>query len=230
MTGAVLVVEDDRAVRMLLRMLLEDEGFDVIEADGGTRAIEAAQERPFDLVLLDLRLPERSGYDVCREIRRSSDVPIIMLTAQQDSHDIVAGLECGADDYVTKPYNDYELMARIRVQMRKRTPPPVHAPVDEVVLTFGNVEIRPRQGFVARAGTALSLTKTEFLLLIHLAESPNRVFSREQLLEAVWDYSFAGDGRLVDTHIRRLRVKVEHDPQHPSLIQTVRGLGYKLVG
>ncbi len=219
-----LVVEDDDAVRTLLRMLLEEEGLDVVEASTGTEAVQHNLAESFDLVLLDLRLPGMDGFEVCRQIRRTSGVPIIMVTAQQDSHDVVAGLECGADDYVTKPYNDRELMARIRAQFRRRPTP--GGPGD--LVRAGDLEIRPIDGTVIKAGEHVTLTKTEFHLLVQLAESPNRVFSRDELLEHVWGYSTLGDGRLVDTHIRRLRLKVETDPQNPSLVQTVRGLGYKL--
>ncbi|MEO5898806.1 MAG: response regulator transcription factor [Ilumatobacteraceae bacterium] len=221
----VLVIEDDDAVRLVLRMLLEDEGMEVVEAASGGAAIEAFRRQPADLVLLDLRLPGVHGFEVCRQLRRTSGVPIIMVTAQQDSHDVVAGLECGADDYVTKQFNDRELLARIRAQLRRY--PATLSRRDSML--FGDVEIRPSEGLVLKAGEPIGLTKTEFHLLVHLAEVPNRVWSRDQLLEHVWDYAYAGDGRLVDTHIRRLRIKVESDPQNPMLIQTVRGLGYKLV-
>jgi DNA-binding response OmpR family regulator len=220
----VLLVEDDAAVRTLVRMLLEDEGLKVTEAPTGTAALESFAHGEFDLVLLDLRLPGVNGFDVCREVRRTSDVPIVMVTAQQDSHDVVAGLELGADDYVTKPFNDRELLARVRAQLRRR-----HgsvAPPRSVDL--GDVTIRLDEGTVLRDGEPVALTKTEFNLLHHLVSNPNRVWSRGQLLEHVWGYSFEGDGRVVDTHVARLRTKIEADAAHPTLIQTVRGLGYKL--
>jgi DNA-binding response OmpR family regulator len=163
------------------------------------------------------------GFEVCRQLRRTSGVPIIMVTAQQDSHDVVAGLECGADDYVTKPFNDRELIARVRAQLRRR--PTSGRPGD--VIRSGDVEIRVAEGAVFKAGTEVKLTKTEFHLLVQLAQSPNHVWSRDQLLDDVWDYQYTGDGRLVDTHVRRLRMKVETDPQQPEVIVTVRGLGYK---
>ena len=224
MVDRVLLVEDDDAVRTLLRMLLEDEGLKVTEASTGTIALERFADGEFDLVLLDLRLPGVNGFDVCREVRRTSDVPIVMVTAQQDSHDVVAGLELGADDYVTKPFNDRELLARVRAQLRRRhgsTTPPRS-------VTVGDVTVRLDEGTVLRDGEPVSLTKTEFNLLHHLVSNPNRVWSRGQLLEQVWGYTFEGDGRVVDTHIARLRTKVESDPSRPNLIQTVRGLGYKL--
>jgi DNA-binding response OmpR family regulator len=222
----VLIVEDDDAVRLVLRLLLEDEGLVVAEAATGDRAIDEFHRQEFGVVLLDLRLPGMHGFDVCRAIRRTSGVPIIMVTAQQDSHDVVAGLECGADDYVTKPFNDRELVARVRAQLR-RWP---SSPAATDVLRSGDVEIRVNEGAVLKAGRQIGLTKTEFHLLVRLAQSPNHVYSRDQLLDHVWGYRYTGDGRLVDTHIRRLRTKIETDPQNPKIVLTVRGLGYKFVG
>lgn len=223
MADRVLVVEDDETVRTLLRMLLEDDGLEVTEASSGTQAVERFDRSSFGLVLLDLRLPGMNGFEVCRHIRRISDVPIIMVTAQQDSHDIVAGLELGADDYVTKPFNDRELLARIRVQLRRKggVAPDEH-------LTIGPLEVAPDEGTVKLDGELVPLTRTEFQLLCHLARYPNRVWSRDQLLQQVWGYEHTGDGRVVDTHVARLRVKIEADPSNPRLVQTVRGLGYKM--
>ena len=205
-------------------MLLEDEGLSVVEAATGTQAVERFAITPVDLVLLDIRLPGMNGFEVCRQIRRTSDVPIIMVTAQHDSHDVVAGLEMGADDYVTKPFNDRELLARVRAQLRRRTGG-LAAPS---AITLGDIEVRPEEGRASKCGEELSLTKTEFQLLSHMAQHPNRVWTRDQLLEHVWGYTYQGDGRLVDTHIARLRAKVETDPSNPDLIQTVRGIGYRL--
>jgi DNA-binding response OmpR family regulator len=219
-----MLVEDDHTVRSLVRMLLEDEGLEVLEAPTGTDAVELFASHPVDLVLLDIRLPGMNGFEVCRVIRRSSDVPIIMVTAQQDSHDVVAGLELGADDYVTKPFNDRELLARVRVQLRRRGSPDDKG----AAVVIGDLEVRPEEGRVFKAGEEVSLTKTEFQLLSHLSQNPNRVWSRDQLLEIVWGYAYEGDGRLVDTHIARLRSKIEDDPANPSVVQTVRGLGYRL--
>ena len=224
MPDVVMLVEDDHSVRALVRILLEDEGLTVLEAATGTQAVERFALEHVDLVLLDLRLPGMSGFEVCRQIRRSSDVPIVMVTAQQDSHDVVAGLEMGADDYVTKPFNDRELIARVRAQLRRRT----GLMTAGEVITVGDVVVKPDEGRALKAGTALSLTKTEFRLLSHMAQHPNRVWSRDQLLEHVWGYAYQGDGRLVDTHMARLRAKVEDDPANPAYIQTVRGLGYRL--
>jgi DNA-binding response OmpR family regulator len=223
MARRVLLVEDDHAIRGLLRLLFEDEGFDVREAADGPEALRIFAAGSIDLILLDLRLPGMSGFDVCREIRKTSGVPIIIVSAQHDSHDIVAGLELGADDYVTKPFNDRELIARARVQLRHReqsTP---------ASTTFGDIELRSAEGIVLKRGTPVQLTKTEFFLLNHLADHANQVLSRQQLLEAVWDYPPDGDGRLVDTHMARLRAKIEDKPGEPEHLITVRGLGYKLV-
>jgi DNA-binding response OmpR family regulator len=224
MADRVLLVEDDPTVRTLVRMLLQDEGLEVIEAASGTEALDRFRDHDPDLVLLDVRLPGVNGFEVCRQVRRTSDVPIIMVTAQDDSHDVVAGLELGADDYVTKPFNDRELLARVRAQLRRRHGASAH---DEV-LHAGDVEVRVAEGIATKAGVALALTKTEYHLLRHLAAHPNRVFSREQLLEQVWGYASGGDTRVVDTHVARLRAKVESTPSHPTLIHTIRGLGYKL--
>ncbi len=223
MSERVLLVEDDEVVRTLLRMLLEDEQLQVAEASTGTEAIERFESEAFDLVLLDVRLPGMSGFDVCRHIRRTSNLPVIMLTAQQDSHDVVTGLEIGADDYVTKPFNDHELLARVRVQLRRRSIEP-----DGERLVFGDLEVLPAEGIARRGDHTLGLTRTEFQLLCHLARFPNRVWSRDQLLQHVWGYDYTGDGRLVDTHIARLRAKIETDPSQPTVLRTVRGLGYKL--
>jgi DNA-binding response OmpR family regulator len=176
------------------------------------------------VVLIDIMLPGVDGFEVCRSIRRNSDVPIVMVTARADTHDVVAGLEAGADDYLTKPFAPKELSARIRALLRRaRTTEPGIAH-----LKFGDLEIVPEEGVVLRNGEEVHLTKTEFRLLVELASTPGRVFSREVLLERVWGYGYFGDGRLVDVHVRRLRTKVEVDPANPRHVVTVRGLGYKL--
>ncbi len=237
----LLLIEDDPEMRLALRMALEDEDYRVIEAANAAMGVEAfARETP-DLVLLDLRLPDRRGLDVCREIRAQSIVPIIIVTAQTDTHDLVAGLEAGADDYVTKPVVPKALAARIRAMLRRVA---LHErPLDQqgdassesstgssvpAPLIIGELEIREAEALVLRAGVPLELTKTEFRLLVELAQHPNLVLSRDQLLERVWGYDYLGDGRLVDAHLHRLRNKVEAQPQDPKLIITVRGLGYKM--
>jgi DNA-binding response OmpR family regulator len=220
----ILAVEDDERIRTAVKMALEDEGWTVEEAENGEQALESFTRHPSDVVLIDIMLPGVDGFEVCRSIRRNSDVPIVMVTARADTHDVVAGLEAGADDYLTKPFAPKELSARIRALLRRaRTADPAIAH-----LKFGDLEIIPEEGMVLRDEREVHLTKTEFRLLVELASSPGRVFSREVLLERVWGYGYFGDGRLVDVHIRRLRTKIEVDPANPRHVVTVRGLGYKL--
>jgi DNA-binding response OmpR family regulator len=220
----LLTVEDDERIRTAVRMALEDEGWEVVEAESGEDALVAFGGGPADVVLIDLMLPGMDGFEVCRAIRKSSDVPIVMVTARADTHDVVAGLEAGADDYVTKPFQPKELSARIRALLRRARP----AEPGRAHLRFGDLEVVPDEGVVRRDGDEVHLTKTEFRLLCELASAPGRVFSREQLLERVWGYDYFGDGRLVDVHVRRLRTKVEVDAANPRHVVTVRGLGYKL--
>jgi DNA-binding response OmpR family regulator len=220
----ILTVEDDERIRTAVRMALEDEGWEVVEAESGEQAVDAFASAPTDVVLIDLMLPGIDGFEVCRAIRKSSDVPIVMVTARADTHDVVAGLEAGADDYVTKPFQPKELSARIRALLRRARP----AEPGRAHLRFGDLEVVPDEGVVRRDGDEVHLTKTEFRLLCELASAPGRVFSREQLLERVWGYDYFGDGRLVDVHVRRLRTKVEVDAANPRHVVTVRGLGYKL--
>jgi DNA-binding response OmpR family regulator len=223
MTSRLLIVEDDERIRASMRLALEDEGYEVDEAASGEIALEHFAEQPADVVLIDLMLPGMDGFECCRHLRRVSAVPVIMVTARTDTHDVVAGLEAGADDYVTKPFVAKELAARIRALLRRARS------VDEPsVLTFGDVEVRPDEGTVERGGEEVHCTRTEFRLLCELATNPGKVLSREQLLDRVWGYDYFGDGRLVDVHIRRLRTKIEPDPANPRHILTVRGMGYKL--
>ena len=225
MSGArILTIEDDERIRSATRLALEDEGYVVVEAGDGEQALELFAAHPADVVLIDVMLPGIDGFDVCRSLRRDSDVPIVMVTARDDTHDVVAGLEAGADDYVTKPFVTKELSARIRALLR-RVRPNEGAPS---VLTFDGLVVSPEAGEVQRDGRDIHLTKTEFRLLCELAANPNRVLSREQLLDKVWGYGYFGDGRLVDVHVRRLRAKIEPDAAEPRYVVTVRGLGYKL--
>lgn len=220
----ILTVEDDERIRTAVRLALQDEGWEVDEAETGEEALDMFQRTPADVVLIDIMLPGVDGFDVCRSLRRTSDVPIIMVTARDDTHDIVAGLEAGADDYLTKPFAPKELSARIRALLRRSRA----ADHGAAHMRFGELEIVPDEGVVRRGGNEIHLTRTEFRMLVELASAPGRVFSREGLLEKVWGYGYFGDGRLVDVHIRRLRTKVENDPANPRHVVTVRGLGYKL--
>ena len=224
MGTSILAVEDDERIRTAVRLALEDEGWDVEEAESGERALEVFGGGPFDVVLIDLMLPGIDGFELCRSVRRNSDVPIIMVTARTDTHDVVAGLEAGADDYLTKPFEPKELSARIRALLRRVRPSsPGHTH-----LKFGDLEVIPDEGVVRKEGVEVHLTKTEFRLLCELALNRGKVFSREELLDRVWEYDYFGDGRLVDVHIRRLRTKVEADAANPRHVVTVRGLGYRL--
>ncbi len=220
----ILAVEDDERIRAALRMALEDEGWSVVEAESGEDAVELFDASLPDVVLIDIMLPGIDGFELCRTLRRSSDVPIIMVTARNDTHDVVAGLEAGADDYLTKPFAPKELSARIRAMLRRIRP----SAQSHQRLTFGDLELIPEEGKVLRNGDEVHLTKTEFRLLCELADNPGKVFSRESLLDKVWGYDYFGDGRLVDVHVRRLRTKIELDPASPRHVVTVRGLGYRL--
>jgi DNA-binding response OmpR family regulator len=220
----ILTVEDDERIRTAVKMALEDEGWTVEETASGEEAIDAFGREPADVVLIDIMLSGMDGFELCRSLRRSSDVPIVMVTARNDTHDVVAGLEAGADDYLTKPFAPKELSARIRALLRRVRP----ASPGHERLVFGDLELIPEEGKVLRGGTEVHLTKTEFRLLCELAENRGKVFSREELLDKVWGYDYFGDGRLVDVHIRRLRTKVETDAAAPRHVVTVRGLGYRL--
>jgi DNA-binding response OmpR family regulator len=228
----LLFIEDDDHIRLALRLALEDEGYTVREAASGREGLELFHAAEPELVLLDLRLPDLSGFEVCRTIRSMSIVPIIIVTAQTDTYDLVAGLEAGADDYVTKPVNAKELAARIRALLRRvqlhEVSSSASAPARASI--FGDVELRREQGIVLKAGKEVSLTKTEFRLMCEFADHVGMVLSRDQLLERVWGYEYLGDSRLVDAHVRRLRVKIEDHPDDPKLIVTVRGIGYRLLG
>jgi len=223
----LLFIEDDDGIRLALRLALEDEGYTVYEAENGEEGLAAFAEHDVDLVLLDLRLPDMSGFDVCRSLRAESIVPIIIITAQTDTYDMVAGLEAGADDYVTKPVVPKELAARIRALLRR-----VHlheATSSSSAVKFGDVELKRDLGIVLKGGVELNLTKTEYRLFCEFADHAGAVLSRDQLLERVWGYEYLGDSRLVDAHVRRLRLKIEDHPDEPKLIVTARGIGYRLM-
>jgi DNA-binding response OmpR family regulator len=225
MPGLILIVEDDRDIASQTRQLLVDEGYDVDAVDKGNDALAQFDQRSYNCVLLDVTLPDLDGFEVCRRLRTRSDVPIIMVSARTDSFDIVAGLEAGADDYVTKPFEPKELSARIRAMLRRTS----GFGVNPVVIRLGDrVDIVPDEGLVRVDGEVVHLTRTEFRLLCELSSAPGRVFTREQLLESVWGYDYVGDAKLVDVHVYRLRTKLELDAGDPQHVLTVRGLGYKV--
>jgi two-component system response regulator MtrA len=217
----VLVVDDDAALAEMLTIVLRTEGFESRVCGCGDRALEAFREFRPDVVLLDLMLPGRDGIDVCRDIRAESGVPIVMLTARTDTVDVVHGLESGADDYVVKPFKPKELVARIRARVRK------YEAVAPETLQIGDLVIDVAGHRVSRDDQPISLTPLEFDLLVCLARTPWQVFTREVLLEQVWGYRHAADTRLVNVHVQRLRSKIEHDPENPEIVVTVRGVGYK---
>jgi two-component system response regulator MtrA len=219
--GKVLVVDDDAALSEMLTIVLRQEGFDSRVCATGDRALAEMRDYRPDVVLLDLMLPGKDGIDVCREIRAESGVPIVMLTAKSDTIDVVVGLESGADDYVVKPFKPKELVARIRARVRRFDDPAPEA------LTIGDLSIDVAGHSVTRDGVPIPLTPLEFDLLVCLARKPWQVFTREVLLEQVWGYRHAADTRLVNVHVQRLRSKVEHDPENPEIVLTVRGVGYK---
>jgi two-component system response regulator MtrA len=219
--GRVLVVDDDPALAEMLGIVLRTEGFEPSFVADGDRALSAFRATKPDLVLLDLMLPGTDGIDVCRQIRSESGTPIVMLTARSDTVDVVLGLECGADDYIVKPFKPKELVARMRARLRRNDDVPGE------VIEIGDITIDVAGHVVSRAGVPISLTPLEFDLLAALARKPGHVFTREQLLEQVWGYRHAADTRLVNVHVQRLRSKVEHDPENPEVVVTVRGVGYK---
>jgi two-component system response regulator MtrA len=219
--GRILVVDDDPALAEMLGIVLRTEGFEPSFVADGDRALAAFRATKPDLVLLDLMLPGTDGIDVCRQIRAESGTPIVMLTARGDTLDVVLGLECGADDYIVKPFKPKELVARMRARLRRN-----EAPVAET-LTIGDLTIDVAGHVVTRADRPIALTPLEFDLLAALARRPGQVFTRELLLEQVWGYRHAADTRLVNVHVQRLRAKIERDPERPEIVVTVRGVGYK---
>ena len=220
--GRVLVVDDDAALAEMLSLVLRNEGFDPIWCAHGDNALDTYRDSRPDLVLLDLMLPGKDGVAICREIRAESLVPIVMLTAKSDTIDVVAGLEAGADDYVAKPFKAKELIARIKTRLR-RSP----EEVDQQMSRIGDLVINVDGHTVKRNGAPIQLTPLEFDLLLALARRPQQVFSREMLLEQIWGYRNAADTRLVNVHVQRLRSKIERDHEHPEIVVTVRGIGYK---
>lgn len=221
MTARILVVDDDAAIAEMIGIVLRGEGFETHFSFDGQSAIDAFATVKPDLVLLDLMLPGIDGIEVCTRIRESSGTPIIMLTAKSDSTDVVRGLESGADDYVVKPFNPKELVARIRTRLRPATQSTIEK------LPIGDLIIDVTGHDVMRDERSISLTPLEFDLLLALAMKPNQVFTREMLLEQVWGYHYKADTRLVNVHVQRLRAKVELDPDNPRIVMTVRGVGYR---
>jgi two-component system response regulator MtrA len=221
MNARILVVDDDTALAEMIGIVLRTEGFEPFFSADGSDAVDAFHRTQPDLVLLDLMLPGMDGIEVCSIIRQESGVPIIMLTAKSDTADVVRGLESGADDYVVKPFNPKELVARIRTRLR----PTPETPTD--VLLVGDLALNIAGHEVRRGDDTINLTPLEFELLLALALKPQQVFTREMLLEQVWGYHYKADTRLVNVHVQRLRAKVEHDPDNPRIVMTVRGVGYR---
>jgi two-component system response regulator MtrA len=219
----VLLVEDDSSIRETTALGLEAAGFRVTGAADGREGLAEFRSRPYDLVVLDVMLPVLDGLEVCRQIRRESQVPILMLSARNDTVDVVVGLEVGADDYVTKPFELAELVARVRAAIRRAA-----SSNESQALAVGDLELDPAAHRVRKGGSEVLLTATEFRLLLELARRPGQVFTRELLLQRVWGYEYLGDSRLVDVAVQRLRSKIEDDPSRPRLIGTVRGVGYRL--
>ena len=222
MNEHVLLVEDDASIREIASLGLEQAGFRVTSSGDGREGLLQFRQSAFDLVVLDVMLPSLDGFEVCREIRKDSQTPIVMLTARADLHDVIVGLELGADDYMTKPFELPELVARIKAVLRRSAADP-----GDHVIAVDGLEIDPAGFMVRRGEEEIALTATEFKLLLELARRPKQVFTRELLLELVWNYDYLGDSRLVDAAVQRLRGKIEADPKEPKLIRTVRGVGYR---
>ncbi|MBQ2941781.1 MAG: response regulator transcription factor [Clostridia bacterium] len=222
----ILVVDDERAIGDILKINLEREGYAVAVAMDGEEGANMAFSLNPDLVLLDVMLPKMDGFEVCKKIRRESEVPIVMLTARTEEIDKILGLELGADDYVTKPFSVRELMARVKANLRRTVSKENIPDTEENTIKIGEITINTASYELRKSGKVIELTLREFELVKYLAESPNRIFSRETLLEKVWGYEYYGDMRTVDVTVRRLREKIEDDPGEPKYIMTRRGVGY----
>jgi len=226
MAKKVLVVDDEKLIVKGIRFSLEQDGMEVDCAYDGEEALEAAKKKEYDVVLLDVMLPKLSGFEVCQQIREFSMMPIIMLTAKGDDMDKILGLEYGADDYITKPFNILEVKARIKAIMRRSSKPAAANGNDTKIVTFGEMKIDCENRRIYISGKEVNLTAKEFDLLELLVFNPNKVYSRENLLNIVWGYDYPGDVRTVDVHIRRLREKIESNPSEPKYIHTKWGVGY----
>src|SRR5699024_6994110 len=224
----VLVVDDEKPIAEILKFNLENEGYEVVCAFDGNEAIELAEKEDPDLILLDLMLPEKDGNEVCREVRKTKNMPIIMLTAKDSEIDKVLGLELGADDYVTKPFSNRELIARVKANLRRQQVAQESTDTTKKDIHIGNLTIHPEAYSVSRDGEHIDLTHREFELFYYLARHIGQVMTREDLLETVWGYDYFGDVRTVDVTVRRLREKIEIDPSNPMWIVTRRGVGYYL--
>jgi len=226
----ILIVEDDQNLLATLKYNLLKESYDVVTAIDGAQAIETARSKKPELIVLDVMLPKLSGFEVCRILRKEMTVPILMLTAKTEEVDKIVGLEIGADDYMTKPFSMRELLARVRAMLRRADMAKLQTVSKQESLKIGDLEIDIGRHQTFYRGSPLDLTPKEYDLLVFLAKNKGLVFSREQLLDKVWGYDYAGDTRTVDVHIRWLRQKIETDPAHPRNLLTVRGAGYKLEG
>ncbi|MDP2931703.1 MAG: response regulator transcription factor [Chloroflexota bacterium] len=226
----ILIVEDDRNLLDTLKYNLRKEGYDVVTAADGAQALDMARKEKPDLIILDIMLPKVSGFEVCRILRKEMIVPILMLTAKAEETDKIVGLEIGADDYMTKPFSLRELLARVRAMLRRAKMVETQLGPEEALLKVGDVEVDIARHQASKGAATLGLTPKEFDLLAFLVKNKGFVFSRDQLLEKVWGYDFAGETRTVDVHIRWLREKIEDNPNEPKLLVTVRGVGYKLEG
>lgn len=222
----ILVIDDEPQIIEVLTSYLKKDGFHVIAAADGTKALQIAEREEPDLILLDLMLPDIDGYEVCRALRKRSNVPIVMLTARDEETDKIVGLELGADDYITKPFSPREVLARVRAVLRRAEP----GALEEATIRVGDLEIDHTRHEVRRAGKLIDLTPTEFKLMEIFARNPRRVFTRLQLVEQVQGYSFEGYERTIDAHVKNLRQKIEKDPKNPRYITTVFGVGYRFEG
>ena len=229
MSGKILLVEDEHSIADPVIYNLKQEGFSVTHVDEGPIALEIFSEESFDLIILDLMLPEISGLDICRSIRKESDVPIIMVTAKDSEADRVSGLELGADDYVTKPFSVRELMSRVRAVLRRTTTTTTKTNKIDKSIKSGNIEINLSKYEAKVDDKNIDLTPREFELLYAFCENEGNLMSREQIFDEIWGYSFIGNTKTLDVHIQRIREKIEKDPRKPKRLVTVRGVGYKLV-